>query len=729
MSLGSTLNQAATGWTVQLLQGSLGAHSSAWDALNKRLFNQHPLLQSDFVDSLLKHYGEGREYLCVLRQSGNVEAMCVLRRREPGLWTSFLPAQAQLGPVLIQHPDQLDRLIQLLPGFVSELDFLCNDPALGNLALGAADPDLVDHSLTMNIDLRGDYASYWASRPKKLIQNIDRYRRRKNVDKLEPRYVEIVEPAALDAAVSRYAQLEAEGWKGQHGTALGSDERQEHFYQEVMGRFGANKQAMAFELWFGTDLAASRLAIADEHMIVMLKTTYREAFSAYAPGRLLLRRVIERAFETHAGGRIEFYTDASHDQLAWATGQRWIQHVAFYRNRPLRIALSTLRLGRQIVGVNKRAHSSPTRHSVQVFSHPDDLKADVRRFFTSAESISIQLGHDWYKNLVDTVFANHPGVQIFVLYQDDVPVAALPLLATRKPLATRIESLSNYYTAFFAPVIRPGLKAFDLSPLIKAVRRAHPRVDSISLAPMDPNTQVYRMLLSSMGGAGFVPFRYYCFGNWYLKVESDWKNYLLSRKGKQRNTISRMTKKLATDGGWLELIKDEDIERGLQAYADVYAASWKKGEPHQGFVPGLLHVCVKRGWLRLGIAWLGGKAIAAQIWIVAHGKADIYKVAYDEAYKAYSPGTLLTAMLMQHVMEVDKVAEVDYLIGDDPYKETWMSDRRERWGIIAYNPRSPLGMLGLVREVLWRSLKPLVTRLRQRIREAGRDKAVAPPAS
>ncbi|OGA95641.1 MAG: hypothetical protein A3E79_13955 [Burkholderiales bacterium RIFCSPHIGHO2_12_FULL_61_11] len=54
---------------------------------------------------------------------------------------------------------------------------------------------------------------------------------------------------------------------------------------------------------------------------------------------------------------------------------------------------------------------------------------------------------------------------------------------------------------------------------------------------------------------------------------------------------------------------------------------------------------------------------------MANGKASIYKVSYDEHFKAYTPGTLFTAMLMEHVIEKDKVTEVDCLIGDDPYKK------------------------------------------------------------
>jgi CelD/BcsL family acetyltransferase involved in cellulose biosynthesis len=72
---------------------------------------------------------------------------------------------------------------------------------------------------------------------------------------------------------------------------------------------------------------------------------------------------------------------------------------------------------------------------------------------------------------------------------------------------------------------------------------------------------------------------------------------------------------------------------------------------------------------------------------------------------------LLTALLMEHVIEVDKVAEVDYLIGDDPYKKTWMSHRRERWGVIAYNPRSLAGLAGWTREALARLVKSAGARL------------------
>ncbi|MEY3264062.1 MAG: hypothetical protein RL717_1539, partial [Pseudomonadota bacterium] len=108
---------------------------------------------------------------------------------------------------------------------------------------------------------------------------------------------------------------------------------------------------------------------------------------------------------------------------------------------------------------------------------------------------------------------------------------------------------------------------------------------------------------------------------------------------------------------------------------------------------------------------LNGQAIAAQLWVVVNKKSYIFKVAYDEKFKSNAPGTLVTAMLMKHVITHDKVSEVDFLTGDDSYKKNWMSHRRERWGIIAYNPKTLGGAAGLLKEVLGRSLRPVMSRL------------------
>lgn len=351
--------------------------------------------------------------------------------------------------------------------------------------------------------------------------------------------------------------------------------------------------------------------------------------------------------------------------------------------------------------------------SVEVFHHPDALPPDAQKLMSQAEQRNVELGMAWYRNLVNTVYPNCPGLRFYVLRHGPQVVAVLPLIAERTALGWRLASLSNYYTALYEPVLVAGLKPSELGTLLAAVRSDFPGTSTFKFSPMDPRSHSYQTLLPALRLQGWVPFEFFAFGNWHLPVKHNWKDYLASRDGMLRSTLKRMTKKFLGDGGTLQLISQAaDMPTAIAAYERVYANSWKKPEPFQKFSPGLLQTCASQGWLRLELAWLNGQPVAAQLWIVAHGRAEIYKLAYDEAYKSYAPGTLLSSMLMRHVLEVDQVREVDYLIGDDPYKKSWMSHRRERWGIVAYNPTSLLGLAGLPREMLGRWAKPWVARFR-----------------
>lgn len=356
-----------------------------------------------------------------------------------------------------------------------------------------------------------------------------------------------------------------------------------------------------------------------------------------------------------------------------------------------------------------------------VYHGADDLPADVVELIAQAERESLTFGLPWYRNFLGSVAQPDDRVRFHVLRRDARARIVLPVFERGGglPLHARIEALGNYYTSLYAPAVDETADDEDMSALLHSLRRGPPWLASLRLQPMDRDARAYRLLLAGLRRAGLLPFEFYCFGNWFLRVPADWAAYLASRTSKMRSNIKRMEKKLADDGGSVEIIVDRAHHaRAVEAYERVYASSWKPQEPYPGFMPGLIARAGEGGWLRLGVVWLKGQPIAAQVWMVANGKADIYKVAYDEAFKDYSPGTVLTAQLMRHVIEQDRVTEVDYLIGDDAYKKTWMSDRRERWGVVAYNPRTLPGALGALRESLGRRLKPVIERLKARRKPA-----------
>lgn len=715
---------AATNWELHPLtpEEGLGRHRAAWDALNARLMRGHAMLDSAFVDALLQLFAEHGVYLAVAMRSGEPAAMLLLHGKSRGLgvWSSFLPSQTQVGPCLVPPDMSLAGLFSVLPGYASEIDLLCNDPRFGDFRELPGKPvKSLPHALTMNVALRDSFDDYWAQRPRKLIQNMRRYLRRLQSEGGTERLEVISAPEAMSDAVARYAALESSGWKGREGTAVSSDNPQGLFYAQVMRDFASRGEALVYELWLDDQLLASRLLLLQPGMAVMLKTAFDERFERFAPGRVLLLRTLEDLFRRAPGRVVEFYTNADADLLAWSTSQRWIQHVSVYRHSGLPAVFGMLRHGsRRVlhrgtkpVDTDIMVHRSGA--TVDTYVHVRELPADAIALMTRAEQQRIEFGSDWYANLIDTVYAHEaakPEVRIHVLRRQGRVLAVLPTVTQNGSLGREVSALSNFYTAIYAPALEEDIDAADLLPLTRVLRHKSGRAAAYRFSPMDPQSREFDLLKRALSLAGLSAHAYFAFGNWYEPVRQDWDGYLKERSSKMRNTIKRMGKRFAQEGGTLEIIQGGDrLEVGVQAFQSVYANSWKNSEPYPDFVPGLIRLCARRGWLRLGVAWLGSEPTAAQIWIVASGRANIVKVAYDERFKALTSGTLVTALLMEQALNHDRVQEVDYLIGDDPYKATWMSERRERFGLVAYDPTTLRGLIGLARQAVgeaWRRFRP-----------------------
>lgn len=256
------------------------------------------------------------------------------------------------------------------------------------------------------------------------------------------------------------------------------------------------------------------------------------------------------------------------------------------------------------------------------------------------------------------------------------------------------QALTNYYASLYSPIVTPFVsKAAPARELVGKLSARGSHVSTVQLAPL--STEDADAMSAALDDRGFYVKRYFCFGNWYLPcIDQSYDEYMARCDSKLRNTIARKSKKFFADpANRLEIITDPaDVDRAVSAYSTVYLNSWKQPEPYPGFVPGWARICAQHGWLRLGVAWVDDVPVAAQFWFVIDGRAFIFKLAYDEAFAGLSAGTILTARMFKHALDVDQVDEIDYLTGDDGYKKGWMTHRRERVGLIACNTRSIRGL-------------------------------------
>lgn len=353
------------------------------------------------------------------------------------------------------------------------------------------------------------------------------------------------------------------------------------------------------------------------------------------------------------------------------------------------------------------------RHiEIEKFTLPGESPGQrVLQAFTEYESENPQFGLDWLVNLASNALAGHERAVVFVASLTPDDFLALPLKLDT--LNGHAEALSTFYTSAYSPILQGGSGEALLTALFQHLLQEQ-EVKVLLLSPMLVEAPVFSRIETALANSGWKGcHRFFCFGNWVLNTQrGNYRYYLENRPSQLRNTITRKTRQFLKDNaGSLELINGEELqENALEKFSQVYNKSWKVEEPFPAFMPGLLRLAARRGWLRLGFAYYNKQAIAGQIWLVCAGKAYIYKLAYDEKFKQLSPGTVLTAYMMQHVIEGDLVSHVNFLSGDDSFKKDWMNERREFFGIAAYNSRTLRGALRLTGYLVKTRLKKVFNR-------------------
>lgn len=297
---------------------------------------------------------------------------------------------------------------------------------------------------------------------------------------------------------------------------------------------------------------------------------------------------------------------------------------------------------------------------------------------------------DWWLGL-----AQHGSMApLLATAKDGDDFAALPLART----GTGLIGLANWYTFRLRPLVSSHESAPRLlASMAKSLRRHAPRI-TLSQMP-DEMGEAQTLARAFRQGGWFVALEI-CDTNHRLDVAGrDFAQYLASRPGPLRSTLKRKARKVSCTihRAWSE-------ERWAD-YEAVYAKSWKGEEGSMPFLKSFAQAEAEAGRLRLGLASADGHVVAAQLWTVEGRTAFIHKLAYVEEAKPLSPGTSLSAALFEAVIDVDRVAHIDFGTGDDAYKRDWMEQQHPRWRLTAMDPRRPGQWPAIARQIAKQMLR------------------------
>jgi len=291
-----------------------------------------------------------------------------------------------------------------------------------------------------------------------------------------------------------------------------------------------------------------------------------------------------------------------------------------------------------------------------------------------------------------------------------LPSACRPLLALAGdggmllPLAlgrAGMRALTTPYSLEWRPLPGPGCApAVAGTAMGHWLRYSRPlRLDAVSqeAGGLEP-------FLSGASAQGIAVMRHRHFGNWreVLANGAGWAGYLAVRPAALVTTIRRKVERARRELRFEHVTGGRDALVGAIAdYEAVRARSWKPTEAQPAFDGALIHAAAAQGCLRMGVLRTpDGTAIAAQYWLLSGGRAWLLKLCHDEASRSFSPGTVLTALMIRRLIEEDDVRELDFGRGDDAYKQLWVGQRRQRIGLTLADPWHPLGLLEVGRRRL-----------------------------
>jgi Acetyltransferase (GNAT) domain len=299
----------------------------------------------------------------------------------------------------------------------------------------------------------------------------------------------------------------------------------------------------------------------------------------------------------------------------------------------------------------------------------------------------------WWQGL-----AEHCGLRpLLAVAHDGDAAAVLPLQLADGHAA----ALANWYTFRWRPVVTPGA---DPAPLLAALATdLSARARRITLAGVPDEDGSADRLKQAFRDAGWLVSREICDTNHVLaSAGRSYDAYLAARPGQLRTSLKRKAGKVAC-----EVLTRFDPAVWAE-YEAIYRESWKPTEGSPAFLAAFAAAEGEADRLRLGVArGPDGEAIAAQLWTVEGGTAFIHKLAHRESARALSPGTALTATLMRHVIDTDRVDLVDFGCGDDPYKRDWMEAQRPRYRLTMFRPLDPRNWPAILRAKVARLARPV----------------------
>lgn len=289
----------------------------------------------------------------------------------------------------------------------------------------------------------------------------------------------------------------------------------------------------------------------------------------------------------------------------------------------------------------------------------------------------VPLMHRHFVEPTDALTATH------IRHGSGVPLTQLP------PTAKAVFFGASYHADYATILCAPA----DLPAVAEAVadELAHPDPDADHPAPWDA-VDLRRLRCGDPAAdalaAAFA--RREMAEGWTVNLERedvcpvvtlpdgvDFDGFLATLGKKERHEIRRKVRR-AEAAGVVRLVDSDDPRADLDAFIELHQKRWGA----EGLFPSTpggnasranfhrLFDLLDDGTIRLSFLEVGGRRIAAGVWLEEGDVAYYYNAGVDLAARELSPGVVMVARFVERAIAEGK-GRLDFLRGDEPYKYEW----------------------------------------------------------
>jgi CelD/BcsL family acetyltransferase involved in cellulose biosynthesis len=190
--------------------------------------------------------------------------------------------------------------------------------------------------------------------------------------------------------------------------------------------------------------------------------------------------------------------------------------------------------------------------------------------------------------------------------------------------------------------------------------------------------------------------------HFYIPYEGNWDDYQAHLNSRFRKNLRRSQRGLDVLGKHtVQHVKGKEVTWDtIQAIIEVNRHATFPlicvSENDQALHRELIHVMAEKGWVDIYILTLDNKPIAYEYGFLYKGRMGDWRVGFDRRVDpTVSVGVFLTMAVLKIGFD-EKQKEIDFLRGDEGYKNDWRPAYREYVHIKAARIRNPLAALAFI---------------------------------